>query len=154
MTGGRLRRVLQYVGDDDFCFTYGDGVADIDLTRLIECHREHGTIATVTAVQPVGRFGSMRIEGDRVTEFTEKPAGDDSWINAGFFVLSPRVGAYLAGDDTVWEREPLQRLAAEGQLTSYRHTGFWQPMDTLRERVRLQELWDSGAPPWKSWEGM
>jgi glucose-1-phosphate cytidylyltransferase len=152
MTGGRLRRVLDYVGDEDFCFTYGDGVADIDMGALIETHRQHGTIATVTAVQPLGRFGSMRVEGDRVTAFTEKPAGDEAWINGGFFVVSPRVRPYLKGDDTVWELEPLQRLAAEGELTSYRHTGFWQPMDTLRERYRLQELWESGAAPWKSWE--
>jgi glucose-1-phosphate cytidylyltransferase len=151
MTGGRLRRVLDYVGDEDFCFTYGDGVADIDMGRLIETHRKHGTIATVTAVQPLGRFGSMSLEGDRVTAFTEKPAGDDAWINGGFFVVSPGIRAYLEADDTVWEREPLQRLAAEGQLTSYRHTGFWQPMDTLRERDRLQELWQSGAAPWKTW---
>jgi glucose-1-phosphate cytidylyltransferase len=152
MTGGRLRRVLDYVGDEDFCFTYGDGVADIDMSRLIETHRTHGTIATVTSVQPIGRFGSMRVDGDRVTEFTEKPAGDDAWINGGFFVVSPRVREYLAGDDTVWELEPLQRLAAEGELTAYRHTGFWQPMDTLRERQRLQVLWESGAAPWKTWE--
>jgi glucose-1-phosphate cytidylyltransferase len=151
MTGGRLKRVLDYVGDEDFCFTYGDGLADIDMERLIAFHREQGTIATVTAVQPVGRFGSMRVDGSQVTEFTEKPAGDDAWINGGFFVLSPQVGAYLDGDDTVWEREPLQRLAAEGELSSYRHTGFWQPMDTLREKMRLQELWESGAAPWKTW---
>ena len=152
MTGGRLRRVLDYVGDEDFCFTYGDGVADIDMGALVETHRQHGTIATVTAVQPLGRFGSMRVEGDRVTAFTEKPAGDEAWINGGFFVVSPRVRPYLGGDGTVWELEPLQRLAAEGELTSYRHTGFWQPMDTLRERQRLQELWESGAAPWKKWE--
>jgi glucose-1-phosphate cytidylyltransferase len=152
MTGGRLRRVLDYVGDEDFCFTYGDGVADLDVKALIDTHRDHGTIATVTAVQPVGRFGSMRIVGDHVTEFTEKPAGDDAWINGGFFVLSPRVGAYLDGDDTVWERAPLQRLASEGELTPYRHAGFWQPMDTLRERQRLQELWESGEAPWKTWD--
>ncbi|MGI9111664.1 MAG: glucose-1-phosphate cytidylyltransferase [Gaiellaceae bacterium] len=151
MTGGRLRRVLDYVGDDDFCFTYCDGVADIDIRRLVEFHREQGRLATVTAVQPSGRFGSMRIEEARVLEFTEKPAGDDAWINGGFFVLSPRVGGYLEGDSTVWEREPLQRLAAEGELSSYRHSGFWQPMDTLRERDRLQQLWESGAAPWKSW---
>jgi glucose-1-phosphate cytidylyltransferase len=152
MTGGRLRRVLDYVGDEDFCFTYGDGVADLDVKALIDTHRDHGTIATVTAVQPVGRFGSMRIAGDHVTEFAEKPAGDDAWINGGFFVLSPRVGAYLDGDDTVWERAPLQRLASEGELTPYRHAGFWQPMDTLRERQRLQELWESGEAPWKTWD--
>ena len=151
MTGGRLRRVFDYLDEDDFCFTYGDGLADIDIGQLVAFHREQGTLATVTAVQPSGRFGSMRIEDTRVSEFTEKPAGDDAWINGGFFVLSPRVRDYLDGDGTVWEREPLQRLAAEGELSSYRHSGFWQPMDTLRERDRLQSLWESGAAPWKTW---
>jgi glucose-1-phosphate cytidylyltransferase len=151
MTGGRLLRVLDYLGDEDFCFTYGDGLADIDIGRLISFHRERGTIATVTAVQPSGRFGAMRVEGDRVTEFTEKPAGDDAWINGGFFVVSPAIRDYLEDDSTIWEHEPLRRLAAEGQLSSYLHTGFWQPMDTLRERTRLQELWESGAAPWKTW---
>jgi len=151
MTGGRLRRVFDYLDEDDFCFTYGDGLADIDIGQLVAFHREQGTLATVTAVQPSGRFGSMRIEDARVSEFTEKPAGDDAWINGGFFVLSPRVRDYLDGDGTVWEREPLQRLAAEGELSSYRHSGFWQPMDTLRERDRLQSLWESGAAPWKTW---
>jgi len=151
MTGGRLKRVLDYLDDDDFCFTYGDGLADIDIGRLVAFHREQKTLATVTAVQPSGRFGSMRLDEERVLEFTEKPAGDDAWINGGFFVLSPRVRDYLEGDRTVWEREPLQRLATEGQLSSYRHSGFWQPMDTLRERDRLQSLWESGAAPWKTW---
>jgi glucose-1-phosphate cytidylyltransferase len=151
MTGGRLRRVLDYLGDEDFCFTYGDGVADIDMARLVAFHREQGTIATVTAVQPSGRFGSMRIDGSRVTEFTEKPAGDQAWINGGFFVLKPEVRDYLVDDETVWEQEPLQELAAAGQLSSYQHTGFWQPMDTLREKVRLQDLWETGAAPWKLW---
>ena len=151
MTGGRLQRVLPYVGDDDFCFTYGDGVADVDVGRLVDFHREQGTIATVTAVQPVGRFGSMRIDETRVTEFSEKPAGDGAWINGGFFVVSPRVESYLEGDETVWEEEPLRRLAAEGQLSSFRHTGFWQPMDTLREKHRLADLWECGEAPWKSW---
>jgi glucose-1-phosphate cytidylyltransferase len=153
MTGGRLRRVLPYLGDADFCLTYGDGLADVDITRLVAFHREQGRLATVTAVQPGGRFGAMRLEGDIVSEFTEKPAGDNAWINGGFFVLSPKVGAYLDGDDTVWEREPLIRLAADGQLSSYRHAGFWQPMDTLREKLHLQELWESGAAPWKVWAG-
>jgi glucose-1-phosphate cytidylyltransferase len=152
LTAGRLLRVLDYLDDEDFCFTYGDGVADIDLTRLIEFHREQGTIATVTAVQPIGRFGSMRLDGPQVTQFTEKPAGDEAWINGGFFVLSPRVAPYLGGDQTAWEDEPLQRLAANGELSSYRHSGFWQPMDTLREKERLNELWESGAAPWKTWE--
>jgi glucose-1-phosphate cytidylyltransferase len=152
MTGGRLKRVLDYVGDEDFCFTYGDGVADVDLRKLIDFHREQGTIATVTAVQPIGRFGSMRLGGPRVTEFTEKPAGEDAWINGGFFVVSPRVAAYIDGDDTSWEVEPLRRLAADGELSSYRHSGFWQPMDTLREKERLNELWASGDAPWKTWD--
>jgi glucose-1-phosphate cytidylyltransferase len=152
MTGGRLRRVLQYLGDEEFCFTYGDGVADIDIGRLVEFHREQETLVTVTAVQPSGRFGSMVLDGSRVTEFSEKPTGDGAWINGGFFVVSPEVAPYLEGDATVWEREPLQRLASEGQLSSYRHTGFWQPMDTLREKLRLDELWESGRAPWKTWD--
>lgn len=152
MTGGRLRRVLRYLGDEDFCFTYGDGVADIDIGRLVEFHREEGTLVTVTAVQPSGRFGSMVLDGSRVSEFSEKPTGDGAWINGGFFVVSPKVAPYLEGDDTVWEREPLQRLASEGQLSSYRHTGFWQPMDTLREKLRLDDLWESGRAPWKTWD--
>jgi glucose-1-phosphate cytidylyltransferase len=151
MTGGRLRRVLKYVGDEHFCFTYGDGVGDVDIGELIAFHRAQGAIATVTAVQPLGRFGSMRLDGERVIEFQEKPAGDGAWMNGGFFVLSPAVADYLEGDDTVWESEPLRRLAEEGKLASYRHTGFWQPMDTLREKLRLQELWESGEAPWKVW---
>jgi glucose-1-phosphate cytidylyltransferase len=152
MTGGRLRRVLGYVGDEDFCMTYGDGVADVDITRLIEFHRSQNVLATVTAVQPGGRFGAMRLDGERVAEFSEKPIGDDAWINGGFFVLSRKVGDYITGDSTSWELDPLQRLASEGQLASYRHSGFWQPMDTLREKQRLQELWESGAAPWKIWD--
>jgi glucose-1-phosphate cytidylyltransferase len=151
MTGGRLRRVLDYVGDEDFCFKYGDGLADIDVGNLVAFHRLHGRLATVTAVQPLGRFGSMRIEGNHVTDFTEKPPGDSAWINGGFFVRSPEVGRYLEGDETIWEHEPLQRLAGDGQLSAYRHSGFWQPMDTLRERQRLQELWETGTAPWKNW---
>ncbi len=150
MTGGRLRRILDHVGDD-FCLTYGDGLADVDIGRLVEFHHEQGTLATVTAVQPSGRFGAMRLSQERVTEFIEKPVGDDAWINGGFFVLNRAVGAYLEDDSTVWEREPLQRLAEDGQLSSYRHTGFWQPMDTLRERTHLQELWERDAAPWKVW---
>jgi glucose-1-phosphate cytidylyltransferase len=152
MTGGRLRRVLSYLGDEDFCFTYGDGVADIDIAKLVDFHREQGKLATVTAVQPSGRFGAMVIDGTSVTEFREKPAGDNAWINGGYFVISPKVGDYLKDDSTSWEREPLRRLAAEGELNSYRHTGFWQPMDTLRDKLRLQELWESGAAPWKTWD--
>jgi glucose-1-phosphate cytidylyltransferase len=152
MTGGRLRRVLPYIGDEEFCFTYGDGLADINIDKLVAFHREQGALATVTSVQPLGRFGSMELEGSRVVEFREKPPGDGAWINGGFFVLSPRVGKYLVDDATVWEQEPLHRLAAEGQLSAYRHDGFWLPMDTLRDKLRLQSLWDSGDAPWQVWE--
>ncbi|MGH2920596.1 MAG: glucose-1-phosphate cytidylyltransferase [Gaiellaceae bacterium] len=152
MTGGRLRRVLGYVNDGDFCFTYGDGVADLDMNALIGFHRQRGTIATVTAVQPPGRFGAMEVKGDRILRFQEKPRGDDAWINGGFFVLSPEVGRYLGDDDTVWEQQPLRRLAEDGQLSSFRHDGFWQPMDTLRDKSQLEELWTSGEAPWKVWD--
>ena len=151
-TGGRLKRVLPYVGDEEFLFTYGDGVADLDLEALLGFHREHGALATVTAVQPVGRWGSLDIDGDRIRRYEEKPKGDGGWINGGFFVLSPEVGGYIDGDLTVWEREPLQRLADEGQLAAYRHQGFWHAVDTLRDKRYLQERWDSGSPPWKLWE--
>jgi glucose-1-phosphate cytidylyltransferase len=150
MTGGRLRRVLSYV-TEDFCFTYGDGVADIDITALADFHRQQGRIATVTAVQPPGRFGAMEMDGDRILSFQEKPRGDGAWINGGFFVLSPAVGSYLESDETVWEQEPLRRLADDGQLASFRHEGFWQPMDTLRDKRQLEELWESGEAPWKVW---
>jgi len=148
MTGGRLKRVLHHLGDEDFCFTYGDGLADIDITALIDFHAAQGTLATVTAVRPPGRFGSMEVTGSRVARFVEKPQGDGGCINGGYFVLSSGVEKYLDGDDTVWEREPLEHLADEGQLSCYSHDGFWQPMDTLRDRNHLQELWDSGAAPW------
>jgi len=151
MTGGRLRRVLDYVGDEEFCFTYGDGVANVDVRALVDFHRSEGTVATVTAVQPPGRFGALVVDGEAVTGFAEKPQGDGGWINGGFFVLSPRVGEYLAGDETIWEREPLERLARDGELSLYRHDGFWQPMDTRRELLQLQAMWDSGKPPWKTW---
>jgi glucose-1-phosphate cytidylyltransferase len=151
MTGGRLKRVLPYVGDEDFLFTYGDGLADIDITALIAFHRSHGKRATVTAVQPPGRFGALEVDGDAVTAFKEKPRGDGSWTNGGFFVLSPGVDGYLERDDTVWEQEPMQRLAAEGQLASYRHDGFWQAMDTIRDRNHLERLWSSGEAPWRVW---
>jgi glucose-1-phosphate cytidylyltransferase len=151
MTGGRLRRVLPYVGDEEFCFTYGDGVADLDIAALIDFHHRHGRRATVTAVQPPGRFGALDIDGDVVREFEEKPRGDGGWTNGGFFVLSAGIDAYLAGDDTIWEQQPMGALAAEGQLASYRHHGFWQAMDTLRDRNHLQQLWQSGAAPWRTW---
>jgi len=148
MTGGRLKRILPYVSDDDFCLTYGDGLADIDIAALIAFHREQGRRATVTAVQPPGRFGALEVEGDRVREFEEKPRGDGGWTNGGFFVLSPEVGGYLESDSTVWEQGPMQVLASEGQLACFRHEGFWQAMDTLRDRNHLEQLWSSGRAPW------
>ena len=152
MTGGRLKRALPYVGDEDFCLTYGDGLADVDLGALIELHRREGALATATAVQPIGRFGALNMNGGpRVDRFEEKPKGDGAWINGGFFVLSPKVGEYIAGDETIWEQQPLQRLAADGELASYRHKGFWQPMDTLRDKLHLQDLWTAGEAPWKVW---
>ena len=152
MTGGRLKRALDYVDGEDFCFTYGDGVASIDISTLIAFHQEQGRIATVTAVRPPGRFGALDLEGDRVRHFEEKPPGDHVATNGGFFVLSPEVGKYLVDDSTVWEQEPVRTLAEEGQLASYRHNGFWQPMDTLRDRHTLEELWDTGSAPWRVWD--
>jgi glucose-1-phosphate cytidylyltransferase len=153
MTGGRLKRVREYVGDETFCLTYGDGVSDVDLTSLIDFHRGQDALATLTAIQPGGRFGVFKLtdEETKITQFREKPQGDGAWLNGGFFVLEPGVFDYIDGDDTVWEREPLMRLAKEGQLSAYRHTGFWQPMDTLRDRNVLEDLWDSDTPPWKIW---
>lgn len=152
MTGGRLRRVMPYLEDDEqFCFTYGDGLADLDINALVDFHRTRGRMATVTAVQPPGRFGAMRIDGERVESFEEKPRGDGAWMNGGFFVLSPAVGRYLSGDDTVWEQAPLQGLAADGELACYRHEGFWHPMDTLRDRNELEQMWASGDAPWRAW---
>jgi glucose-1-phosphate cytidylyltransferase len=149
MTGGRLERVLRYVeGDEAFCLTYGDGVADVDVGALVEFHRAAGTLATVTAVQPSGRFGALEIEEDRVIGFAEKPHGQGGWVNGGFFVLSPEVGRYLDGDATVWEREPLERLARDGELAVYRHEGFWGCMDTERDLRHLQALWEAARAPW------
>ena len=150
-TGGRLKRIAPYVDGEDFCMTYGDGLANVDIRALVECHRREGRLATVTAVAPPGRFGAMALDGARVTEFIEKPQGDGGWINGGFFVLSPGVFDYIAGDNTLWELEPLQRLASEQQLAAYLHKGFWQPMDTVRHRQILEEYWASGCPPWKTW---
>jgi glucose-1-phosphate cytidylyltransferase len=151
MTGGRLKRVKDYLGDEDFCFTYGDGVSDVNITELIRFHRNEKVLATVTAVQPPGRFGSLAMQGSRVTGFMEKPAGEGGWINGGFFVLSPKVIDLIKDDATVWEREPLEGLAQKGQLTPYMHQGFWQPMDTLRDKMHLEELWQAGKAPWKAW---
>jgi len=153
MTGGRIRRVSEYLGGETFMLTYGDGVADVDLRALAELHKSHGKQATVTAVQPLGRFGAMAVteEGD-VSAFQEKPVGDGSWVNGGFFVLEPAVLEHLDADENVWEREPLERIAANGELVAYRHEGFWQPMDTLRDKQYLEGLWESGQAPWKVWE--
>ena len=152
MTGGRLRRVKSYVeAEDAICFTYGDGVSDIDIGKLIGFHKSHGRLATVTAVQPPGRYGALVTSGDRVDGFQEKPRGEGGWINGGFFVLSPRVIDRIGGDQASWEGQPLADLAAEGELMAYRHSGFWQPMDTLRDKNQLEELWQSGQAPWKSW---
>lgn len=151
MTGGRLKRVRPYLGDEDFCCTYGDGVADIDIGKLISYHRDTKKLATLTAVQPPGRFGALQLENELVRGFQEKPQGDGGWVNGGFFVLSPRVLDYIDGDDTIWEREPMERLAGERQLSAHFHSGFWQPMDTLRDKNLLEALWASGKAPWKTW---
>jgi glucose-1-phosphate cytidylyltransferase len=152
MIGGRIKRILPYLGDDkEFCLTYGDGVGDVDIGAGIDLHRKEGRLATVTAVQPPGRFGAIEYQGSRVTGFQEKPGGDGGWINGGFFVLKPEVGRYIEEDKTVWEQEPMRQLAAENQLSVYFHDGFWQPMDTLRDKRQLEDMWASGEAPWKVW---
>jgi glucose-1-phosphate cytidylyltransferase len=152
MIGGRIKQILPYIGDDpEFCLTYGDGVADIDITESIAFHRRERRLATVTATQPPGRFGAINFEGSRVTSFQEKPSGDGGFINGGFFVLSPKVGPYIEGDATVWEKEPMTNLARDGQLSVFMHEGFWHPMDTLRDKRYLEDLWASGKAPWKKW---
>lgn len=151
MTGGRLKRVGRYLDGGTFCLTYGDGLSDVDVSESLRFHREQGRLATLCAVQPPGRFGALDLEGGRVAGFVEKPEGDGGWINGGFFVLEPKVLEYLSDDMTVWEREPLQRLASEGQLSSFIHRGFWQPMDTLRDKVLLEELWATQRAPWRVW---
>jgi glucose-1-phosphate cytidylyltransferase len=149
-TGGRLKRIAEYI-DDDFCMTYGDGVGSINITELIAFHRQHGKLATVTATQPPGRFGALQLDEHAVTSFLEKPTGDGGWINGGFFVLSPKTLELIEGDETFWERKPLETLAQTGQLQAFFHPGFWQPMDTLRDKNHLEELWQSGKAPWKAW---
>lgn len=151
-TGGRLKRAAEFLGDETFCFTYGDGLSNVDIAAEISFHRERGTLATICAVQPPGRFGALDIDGNRILRFAEKPQGDGSWINGGFFVLEPGVIRYIEGDQTTWEREPLEALARDGQLSAYRHDGFWQPMDTLRDKIKLEDLWQCGAAPWKIWK--
>jgi glucose-1-phosphate cytidylyltransferase len=151
-TGGRLKRVSEYVKDEEaFCFTYGDGVGNVNMAQLTAFHRKHGKLATLTAVQPPGRFGSLELAGDRVSRFVEKPIGDGGWINGGFFVLSPRTIDFIEGPDTVWEKEPLQRLARDGQLMAYEHDDFWHPMDTLRDKNYLEDLWNRDKAPWRVW---
>ena len=152
MTGGRLGRVSDYIKDEDaFCFTYGDGVSDVNISELIEFHKKHGKDATLTSVYPPGRFGALDIQDNQIKQFTEKPKGDGALINGGFFVLSPKVLERISGDNCIWEQGPLKGLASDGNLMAYIHEGFWQPMDTLRDKVYLQELWEEGNAPWKSW---
>lgn len=152
MTGGRLRRVRDYLGAEDFCFTYGDGVGDVNIGALIQQHKASGLKATLTAVQPPGRFGALNLAGQCITSFQEKPVGDGGWINGGFFVCSTSVLEYIEGDDTIWERGPLERLASQRELGAYFHHGFWQPMDTLRDKLHLEDLWNSGKAAWKIWK--
>jgi glucose-1-phosphate cytidylyltransferase len=153
MTGGRLKRVIDHVKDEEaFCFTYGDGLGDIDIAATLEFHRKHGKAATVTATYPPGRFGSLDIQNNRVTSFKEKPKGDGGMINGGFFVLSPKIFPRIKGDSTIWEQEPLMNLAEDRELMVYQHHGFWQPMDTLRDKNLLEELWAGGNAPWKKWD--
>jgi glucose-1-phosphate cytidylyltransferase len=151
MTGGRIRRLERVIGREPFMVTYGDGVGDVDIRALVAFHRGHGRLATVTAVRPPARFGALELDGDSVCEFSEKPQAGEGWINGGFFVFEPAVFDYIEGDDTALEREPLERLAQEGQLMAYRHHGFWQPMDTVRDRDLLEALWAEGRAPWKTW---
>lgn len=150
-TGGRLKRVKEYVGDANFCMTYGDGVGNVDIAKSIEFHKQHGKLATMTATQPPGRFGALDLQGDEVKNFLEKPHGDGGWINGGFFVLSPKVLDLIDGDEALWEKAPLENLAKSGNLQAFMHKGFWQPMDTLRDKTLLEDLWASGKAPWKVW---
>ena len=153
MTGGRIKRVRRYIGDETFCLTYGDGVTDLNIRKLIAFHQEQDALVTLTAVQPPGRFGAFRLDGDqnKVLSFREKPKGDGAWINGGFFVMEPETIEYIEDDTTVWEAGPMEKLAKEGRLAAYRHYGYWQNMDSLRDKNVLEELWQSGNPPWKIW---
>ncbi len=151
MTGGRLKRIKNYLDDETFCFTYGDGLSDIDITKMTAYHKNNKMLATVTAVQPPGRFGTLHLKEDKVLGFQEKPAGDGNWINGGYFVLEPSVLDYIKDDSTIWERDPLEKLSREGQLSAYKHTGFWNTLDTLRDKNHLEELWNSNNAKWKIW---
>jgi len=151
MTAGRLKRVRRYLDEEDFCLTYGDGVSNVDVTALVGFHREQGKLATLTAVQPPGRFGALDLEAHSISGFHEKPIGDGGWVNGGFFVLNPKVIDFIPGDATVWEHEPMEQLAARREFSAFKHHGFWQPMDTLRDKSLLDELWATGAAPWKTW---
>ena len=153
MTGGRIKRISEHVSEEEvFFLTYGDGLSDIDITKSLEFHKEHGKLATVTAMYPPGRFGALEIKESKVTNFNEKPKGDGGKVSAGFFVLSPKILSYIEGDQTIWEQEPLNNLSKDGQLMAYEHQGFFQPMDTLRDKQLLQDLWDTGSAPWKVWK--
>jgi glucose-1-phosphate cytidylyltransferase len=153
MTGGRIKRVKPYISRETFCLTYGDGLCDVNIQELINYHKAQETLATLTAVQPPGRFGAFTLEKEKgkINSFKEKPKGDGAWINGGFFVIEPEVMDYIGDDSTIWEQSPMEKLAAEGQLSAYRHTGFWHPMDTLRDKMALEKLWQTGKAPWKSW---
>jgi glucose-1-phosphate cytidylyltransferase len=151
MTGGRLKRAREAIGDDTFCFAYGDCVSNVDISRLVAFHRDQGVLATLTAIQPPGRFGALVLHDEKIESFREKPTGDGGWVNGGFFVLEPGIFDYIDGDETVWEREPLERLARDGQLAAYKHTDYWQNMDSLRDKIVLEEQWASGNPGWKIW---
>jgi len=151
MTGGRIKRVKDYIGNEDFCLTYGDGVADINVSELISFHKRHGHMATLTATQPPGRFGALNLQGDKIKSFQEKPEGDGSWINGGFFVLNSKVLDLISDDQTVWEKQPMEQLALKGELHAYFHKGFWQPMDSLRDKNYLEDLWQKGKAPWRTW---
>ncbi|MFN9069036.1 MAG: glucose-1-phosphate cytidylyltransferase [Bdellovibrionales bacterium] len=151
MTGGRIKRIKDYVGSEDFCMTYGDGVANVNIKELLAFHKSQKRLATLTATKPPGRFGALSVEEGRIKSFLEKPQGDGNWINGGFFVLSPKIFDFIKGDETIWEREPLEKLSTTGQLSAFCHDGFWQPMDTLRDKNLLEELWSNGKAPWKIW---
>ena len=152
MTGGRLKNVRSYLDNEDFCFTYGDGLGDVDIGELIKLHKSEGALATLTAVQPPGRFGAIKTDKNKIIGFQEKPEGDGGWVNGGFFILSPKVIDYIADETTVWEASPMEKLAENGELSAYFHHGFWQPMDTLREKKYLEDLWKSGKAPWRTWK--